>query len=160
TAQALPSSAVAQIESLLAEKAARTPAQKKISSQILYAKSGRFQLGPGKTGGSGITSLMRYDDSGRALVDVKGDVAAGVKDRNGSLGGTVVDSTTTHNSVRAWMSLDKVEDLAGDATVQAIRPAFLAMTWRADSPRPGAKLAGSRADRVAAMQRAVREALP
>src|SRR5262249_45009345 len=60
----------------------------------------------------------------------------------------------------AWMGLDRVEELAGDATVQAIRPAFSAMTWRADSTKSGAKLAGSRADRIAAMQRTVREALP
>ena len=33
---------MAQMESLVAEKAARTPTQRKIASSLLYAKSGRF----------------------------------------------------------------------------------------------------------------------
>jgi hypothetical protein len=39
----LPPSAVAQIEALLAEKAAWTPTQRKISSHLLYAKNNRFR---------------------------------------------------------------------------------------------------------------------
>ncbi|NJM31425.1 MAG: hypothetical protein HC855_16270 [Rhizobiales bacterium] len=38
----LPASAVAQIEALIAEKAAWSPTQRKISSHLLYAKNGRF----------------------------------------------------------------------------------------------------------------------
>src|SRR5580765_2380756 len=50
---------IAQMEALIAEKSARTPAQRKISSSLLYAKSGRFDavLAPGKDPAKQITSL-------------------------------------------------------------------------------------------------------
>src|SRR5215213_2986108 len=68
----LPASAVQQMEGLLAEKAARTPAQRKISSQLLYAKSGRFAdaLKPTKDPDKAITSLSQTDSRGRVLVDI------------------------------------------------------------------------------------------
>src|SRR4051812_17637726 len=39
-AAALPPEVVSQLETLLAEKAARTPSQRKISSQLLYRRNG------------------------------------------------------------------------------------------------------------------------
>src|SRR5437868_5907472 len=73
----LPATAVAQIEALIAEKAARTPAQRKISSQLLYAASGRVASATADTKDPTrrITSLAPLDGKGRALVDIKGDAA-------------------------------------------------------------------------------------
>src|SRR5262245_26444634 len=62
---------IAQMEQLLAEKAARTPAQQKISSSLLYAKSGRFaaSLAPSKDPDRAqIKSLAKYDAQNRVLV--------------------------------------------------------------------------------------------
>src|SRR5262245_52575776 len=53
---ALPLSAITQMQDLLAEKDARTPAQKKISSQLLYLRSGRFTPAPGAGGLTGPTN--------------------------------------------------------------------------------------------------------
>src|ERR1044071_9479497 len=126
---------IAQMEAILAEKAARTPAQQKISSSLLYAKSGRFAAMLGKDPERQITSLTKYDPQGRALVDIRGDMSqlGGTVE---ALGGKAV--TTGANSQRAWMPLDKIEDLAANPAVRAVREAFQAMSWRTDRPRSAA----------------------
>jgi len=150
----LPPSAVAQIEALLAEKAARTPAQRKISSTLLYAKSGRFAAESKETKDPSkqITSLAQRDARGRVLVDIKGDVDASAVS---ALDGEVVGSSRLHHSTRAWMPLERLEELAAGSNVQAIRPALQAAMSRHDAPRGGEKFrTGTHAERVAAMQRA------
>jgi subtilisin-like proprotein convertase family protein len=152
----LPATALAQIEGLIAEKAARSPAQRKIGSALLYAQSGRFK---GTEGKAAIESLLARDADGRVLVDVKGDLGAGLGGRVDALGGKVVHVTPAQRAMRAWMPLPRIEELAADAAVQAVRPAFMATTWRAAAPRQASKLAApeSRAERVAAVQRAIAE---
>jgi subtilisin-like proprotein convertase family protein len=149
---------VSQIESLLAEKAARTPVQRKISSQLLYARAGRFAdalEATSKDPDQRITSLTQSDAKGRVLVDIKGDVS-GLASQIDALGGEVVGAAASRGAARAWMPLDQIEALASSAQVRAIRPAFQAATARAD--RPGATdpkfRVGTRAERVAAMQAA------
>src|SRR5215510_2228569 len=65
----LPPPVMAQMEELLAEKAARTPAQRKMASSLLYAKSGRFeaQLASNESRGRQIKSLSQVDATGRVL---------------------------------------------------------------------------------------------
>lgn len=143
---------MAQMESLIAEKSARTPAQRKIASSLLYAKSGRFNaaLAPSKDPEKQITSLSQTDAQGRVLVDVKGDMSA-LNGRIEALGGAVVDLGASH--ARAWLSVDRVEDLAAEAAVRSIYPAHQAMTWRTDKPGDNPKYrTGTQAERVAAMQ--------
>lgn len=153
----LPPSAVAQIEALLAEKAAWTPTQRKISSHLLYAKNNRFAsaLGETKDPAQRITSLADVDRDGRVLVDIKGQTSANLGAQVDALGGAVVSST--RSSTRAWMKLEQLETLAANDAVRAIRPAFAAATGRADSPRATGKQlrrAATRAERVAAVQAA------
>jgi len=160
----LPASAVAQIEALLAEKAARNPSQRKIASSLLYAKSGRFNpvlagnakdpsvVGTNRDDPSKqVKSLDQIDGQGRYLVDLKGDMSA-VAGKIAALGGTVVDLRS--RSARIWVGLDKLETLAAESSVTAIRPAFQATTWRADSPDNVKARTRSRASRVAAVQAA------
>jgi subtilisin-like proprotein convertase family protein len=150
----LPASAVQQMEGLLAEKAARTPAQRKISSQLLYAKSGRFAdaLKPTKDPDQAITSLSQTDARGRVLVDIAGDVTdAQIQ----ALGGSLVGSSSVHRTSRAWLPLDRLEEAAASSTVRAIRPALAATTARADRPGGNPKFQlGTRAERIAAMRAA------
>lgn len=152
----LPASAVAQIESLLAEKAAWTPTQRKISSSLLYARSNRFAKAlEGKDPSKRITSLSDFDDQGRVLVDIKGEGAANLGAQVDSLGGKVVGAT--RGAMRAWMKLDELEALAANDGVRHIRPAFAAVTGRADSPRAGAKTrTATRQERIAAVQAATK----
>lgn len=165
----LPPTALAQIKALIDEKAARTPAQKKISSQLLYAKSGRFaapktgfmqkggpDVGPGEV--TEIQSLLEVDANGRVLVDVKGELSGGLEREIETLSGTVVATSAAHNSVRAWMPMASLESLASLSYVSAVRPAFQARTNRADSPHvPLAKLRHSSWPQRAAHVRAAME---
>ncbi len=152
---ALPQSAQDQIEKLLAEKAARTPPQRKIASALLYEAKGTFaaNLG-GKDPDKQILPLASHDASGRILVDIKGDVA---KARIEALGGVFVGSSPLHHATRAWLDASKLEQLAGDAGVTAIRPAYAAKTQRANGRKGNRQIdVGTDAARVAAMQEAQR----
>jgi subtilisin-like proprotein convertase family protein len=152
-AASLPPSAVSQIESLLQEKAARTPVQRKISSQLLYLAQGRFEaaMAPTRDPKGRITSLAKTDARGRVLVDIRGDVTDAEVT---ALGGALVGANSLHHSTRAWMPLDKLEQLAASTTVKAVRPAFAAQTNRADRTDALKFRSGTRAERVAAMQAA------
>lgn len=152
----LPASAAQQIEELLAEKAARTPAQHKISSALIYQYNRRFEAVQNiisKDPTLRFTPLAEPDIRGRVLVDIQGEPAA-VRGEVTARGGEVVGSSVTHGSVRAWVGLDRIEDLAGMASVRAIRPAFQATTDRADAPGAKHRATATREQRIAAVQRA------
>jgi len=150
---ALSPEVMAQIDSLILEKAARTPAQRKISSALLYAKSGRFNaaLAETKDPAKRITSLQEVDEKGRYLLDVRGDMAA-IGGRLEALGGSVVK--LHRQTARVWLSLDQVETLAAEPKVQTIRPALLATTRRIDKPGSAKFRTASNAQRIAAVQAA------
>jgi subtilisin-like proprotein convertase family protein len=159
----LPESAINQMKALTAEKAARTPAQRKISSQLLYAKSNKFAalqkpLRKGETAKPNeLRSLMQFDDRGRVLCDVKGDVDAGLASQIEIAGGTVVVTSSAHRSARAWLPLETLDALAEKQIVTAIRPAFSARTNRAEAPFAAAKFPRmTQEQRTAAVQKAMR----
>ncbi len=163
TAINLPPSAIAQMKALIEEKAARTSAQRKISSQLLYARSGRFAAPKMRQKGeeidtrdaTEIVNLLEVDTQGRVLTDIKGDVLA--RDIE-NLGGAVVAQSERYESTRAWMALDKLEALAGLASVSAIRPALTATTNKARS-MASAKTATNRAGRQGKVRDMVEQAL-
>lgn len=159
----LPESAINQMKALTAEKAARTPAQRKISSQLLYAKNDRFPalkktLRKDETPkATELHSLMQFDDQGRVLCDVKGDVDGGLARQIENVGGTVLVSSATHRSARAWLPLQSLDALAGQPIVAAIRPAFSARTNRANVPNQARKFPPlTQEQRVANVQKALR----
>lgn len=140
-----------QMERLIAEKTARTPAQRKISSSLLYAKSGRFDAvlsQINKDPAKQIKSMNRFDAQGRVLADIRGNGTA-LTAQIEAIGGSVVDAR--RNSARAWLPLGRMEDLAGNSGVTSIAPAFAADTYRVDGPGEKRRT-GTRAERVAAMQ--------
>ncbi|HET9620017.1 MAG TPA: S8 family serine peptidase [Kofleriaceae bacterium] len=142
------------MEALIKEKQARTPAQKKISSALLYAKTNKFApaLASNKDAGKQFKSLNQVDAQGRVLVDIKADMGK-LGGKIESLGGTVTDSHL--RSARAWVALDQLETLASESAVKSIKPAYLATTSRVDKPGTAQKLkAGTRDERIAAVQAA------
>ncbi|HEV7559055.1 MAG TPA: S8 family serine peptidase [Kofleriaceae bacterium] len=150
----LPPEAIAQIEALLAEKAARTPVQKKIASSLLYMNSGRFATFTNtKDPKTHIKDLSQIDAKGRVLVDIKGDVA-NLKTSIEALGGVVVGTSTAHASARAWVAASQLESLASHAEVHSIKPALMAQTNRIDRPHSDAKHRVTREQAVATIQRA------
>ena len=115
---------VRQIAALLEAKAARTPAQRKIGSQLLSQAAGA-------AGGPAPAELLQAADAApgavdpaeRVLVDIRADVTPAVLDRLGDLGGTVVNSVPRYRSIRARLPLGGLERLAELDAVHSIRTA-------------------------------------
>ena len=109
------------------EKEARTPAQQKIDSQILqeiYRKRGQAadkQVPDGPT-------LVRIDDKGRALVDIRVKVSPDTLNLVKRRGGTVVSTSPQYDSIIARVPLLQIERLASDPAVRAIVPSAEATT--------------------------------
>lgn len=103
------------------DKAARTPAQRKISSQLLCAL---YPLKPRLDA----KSRLRSDDEGRVLVDIRGKVTDKLVACVGKVGGKVVSHSERYNSILAYVPLGKLEKLAGLQQVKSIRPAAEAIT--------------------------------
>ena len=126
TAQAgveLPAKAMRQIEELLAAKEQRTPAQRKVISQLLDA-AGSTQS-PRAPGTASTDELV--------TVDIRTDVTPAVLARIQSLGGTVLNSLPKYRAIRAHLPLSAVEPLAAHDTIQSIRTADEAVTRKEDT---------------------------
>ena len=118
---------IAQIEALMAEKAQRTPAQQKVSSQLLQAQ--KIERGEPIAGGVVLReSPVDVESGGAVTVDVRADVTPEVLEQIDALGGTVVNSVPQYGAIRAELPLAAVEGLADLDAVQSIHPADLAMT--------------------------------
>jgi Subtilase family len=131
-AQAISPEAAAQIQALLARKASRTPVQRKIGSQLLYAA----RMARGQPVAPGVASLrtaVQRDGAGRAKVDVRGAVDDALLEEVEALGGTLLDVQCARGTVRAWLPLDAIESLAGLAPVTSLQPAGLAITRKIDT---------------------------
>ncbi len=128
----LSASVQAQIAALQAEKVARTPAQKKLDSQLVYA----VKINRNQAIAQGVTQLQPsvQEANGRALVDIKSTVSPALLALIADAGGTIVSSHASLRRIRAWLPLDALEAIAGRGDVQFIRPADIAMTSRL-SPR-------------------------
>ena len=109
--------AVRRIETEMAEKARRTPAQRKIGSVLLDAVRD-----PAEPRG------LDVDDAGRVLLDITADVSESLLDRINALGGSVVDSVERYRAVRARLPTEALEALAAEDAVSRIEPADIAAT--------------------------------
>ncbi len=137
---------VRQIEALLAAKAQRTPAQRKVSSQLLPARQAQ---------GYSVARLQAPVEAAAdetVMVDIRADVTPEVLARIRVLGGTVINSVPRYRVIRAQLPLAAVEPLAILDAVQTIRPADEAATraqatWFPSDIRPDTlKTAVTRAD--------------
>ncbi len=101
------------IDALLAAKAQRTPAQRKLSSHLLDAwRAVQDQ--------SAVDALV--------TVDIRADVTPAVLERIQTLGGTVLNSVPKYRAIRARLPLSALEPLATLDAVQLVRPADQAQT--------------------------------
>jgi hypothetical protein len=101
---------------------ARTVAQKKINPRVLsaiYRRRGDLQ---GKAVAKDPASIQ-VDRHGRALVDVRAQVRPDLEKKIKALGGIVVSTSRTYDSIVGWMPLQTLERLATDPGVRAIEPA-------------------------------------
>lgn len=117
----------AQIDSLLAEKAARTPAERKMDSQLVYfAKQARSQ-----PISSTVTTLQTDVQAGgdnRVLVDVKATVSPELLGFIAQAGGVVINSFASMGAIRASVPAEAFAALAARDDVRFVEPAALATT--------------------------------
>ncbi len=111
------------------EKEARTPAQRKINSQLLFeiyrrrGEAERKGVPPGPTD-------VKIDEAGRALVDVRAEVTPAIEKKIRDVDGVVVSTSTRYQSIIARVPILKLERLAEDPSVRSIEPAAEAITNR------------------------------
>ena len=157
----LSATAAQQIGAILAAKAQRTPAQRKVSSQLLDAigsaqlteeqEGGKEQpdaspgwppsgaVGsrpPGLPADSGPQRPSATDGVGEfefVTVDIRADVTPEVLGRIRALGGTVINSVPRYRAIRARLPLVAVQPLAALSAVQSIRPADQAVTRKVNT---------------------------
>ena len=101
---------------------ARTLAQEKINTRVLSAIYHRRGDAKGKTVPV-VGSTIQVDRHGRALVDVRAEVRPELEKKFKALGGIIVSTSGTYDSIVGWMPLLTLERLAADRTVRAIEPA-------------------------------------
>lgn len=108
----------------LDDKAQRTPAQKKISSQLWAAIAQRADASRAAPRGSDVDA----DAAGRVLVDIDATITDELLDAIEMMEGSVVNSFPRYDAVRARVPLDQVESLAERFDVRFIRKADIATT--------------------------------
>jgi hypothetical protein len=100
----------------------RTLAQQKINGRVLAAIYHRRGDAKGK-----VVRLqgptIQVDRHGRALVDVRAQVRPELQKKMKALGGILVSTSSTYDSIVGWMPLQSLERLAADPGVRAIEPA-------------------------------------
>jgi len=100
----------------------RTMAQQKINGRVLAAIYHRR----GDANGRVVPvdgARIQVDRHGRALVDVRASVQPSLTKKIKALGGIVVSTSNTYDSIVGWMPLQSLERLANDKNVRAIEPA-------------------------------------
>ena len=126
---------LSQISALEAEADARTPAQQKISSQLLFAlKMARSQ--PITPGVPVQRTTAAVDGAGFTLVDMDAAVTPALLGAIQNAGGRVVGSSVRFGQVRASIPLGAVETLASLPGVRFIKPAVKAQLQRV-TPQSG-----------------------
>ena len=124
--------ALKQIAALEEAKAARTPAQQKMDSQLLYADKMRRNV-PVAEGVPTQRVDLDTDGQGRVLVDITANVTDGLLRQIEALGGRVINSFPQYHAIRAAMPLAGMEDLASDRAVKFVGPAIRALHNNVDS---------------------------
>ena len=109
-----------QIKARLAAKAQRTPAQRKVSSQLLDARRAAVTARRQARGAAPVDEMV--------MVDIRADVTPPVLARIRVLGGTVINSVARYRAIRARLPLEAVEKLATLDAIQSIRAADEATT--------------------------------
>ena len=112
---------------LAAQKTARTPAQRKISADLLR-EAERRRNDPGPEAASLPGSAVRVDEDGTTVVDITADVTSAVLEAIEAAAGEVLNSHPRFRAIRARLPLLRLEEIARLMDVSSIRAADLATT--------------------------------
>jgi len=75
-------------------------------------------------------TLVKIDQKGRALIDVRAEVSPALLKQLASFESEVVSTSVEYHSIVAWVPLLKIEELAADPAVRSIAMAAQAITVR------------------------------
>lgn len=114
-----------QIGALIQEKEARTPAQRKLDSHLIYAT--RMSRGEPVAPGVPVQRLSFSVEPGNlVLIDLKANVTPALLNQVRQAG-TILDSMARYQYIRARVPLSQLEALAASPDVVTIRPAARAV---------------------------------
>ena len=116
-----------QITALLNEKASWTPIQAKMDSELIHASKNRRGQ-PFATAAPNLRLDVETQPDGRVLVDITANVSSGLLALIQQGGGQVIASFPQFRAVRALITLDQLESLAGSGDVVFIQRAVRAIT--------------------------------
>jgi uncharacterized repeat protein (TIGR01451 family) len=119
--------AQAEIRALLEEKASWTPAQCKLESHLIHASKQHRSLAFAP-GAPNLKLDVETQPDGRVLVDVKAEVSPALLALIKQGGGQIIGSYPQFHAVRALVTLDQLDHLAGSPDVKSIRRAAKATT--------------------------------
>lgn len=121
-----------QVKALQAEKAARTPAERKLASRLVHALR-MFRGRPIARGVPRLRTGVVWDARGRTEVDVRARVTPALIARVEALGGEIVSTFPAYDALRAHLHASALELLAASPEVRSIRPAERAMLHKIDT---------------------------
>ncbi|HSD27217.1 MAG TPA: hypothetical protein VLL75_07930, partial [Vicinamibacteria bacterium] len=123
-AQELGERAQQQLRAIFAEKASRTPAQRKLDTSLLYAsrESRGLAMVQGLAPRHRVVDRARVDANGMAVVHIRGQVTDRLVQTIAGLGGKVAASLPAYGAVRAVVPIRQVEAIAELPEVRSIRP--------------------------------------
>src|SRR5262245_55469600 len=112
--------ALAQINAVIAEKMARTPVERKISSDLLYA--GRMARGQAIAQGVPSLEIALPDVNERgAVVDVRAAVSQPLLDDLVRLGADIIDVSARYENIRLRIDLGQIEAMAALPQVRFVQ---------------------------------------
>lgn len=126
-AEKLSDGASQQIRALQAEKRSRSIIHRKLDSQFVF----QLKQNRGQAIAQGVTRLqpnLKLRADGRVLVDIDANVTAGLLAQIEQSGGSVINSFPQYRAIRALVTLNQLESLAGSVDVKFIRRAREAHT--------------------------------
>ena len=137
--QGISAQAMAQISALSAEKRGRTPAQRKIDTNLLWGA----KMARGEAIAQGVQTLEVYlPDQTRdgVAVDVRAEVSQALLDQMVRLGARIMDVSPRYENIRLRIDITQVEAIAALPQVRHVMPKQEAMLQRI-APPPGAATA-------------------
>ena len=132
-AESLPEAGAVQLEALLQDKAARSHAERKISSNLIYAA----RIAAGKEAVPGVASLqtaVSVDREKTVLVDIRAVVTPEVLELIKTNGGEIKGSYPETKAVMARLPLSSLEALASDPRIIAINVPKVPVLERSAAP--------------------------
>ncbi len=126
-------SAQKQIQALIAEKMSRTPTQQKIDSQLIYAA----KMARGESIATGVQTLaVNVETEGnRVVVDITGEINDALLRVLNANNAKILVSTPDYGTLRAEVSLDRLESIAAASEVRYIQSKQEALASRHSARR-------------------------